>query len=349
MEDVLGGRTDPRRFAAFLGDWEAVLARRVEDAVAALGAVDGVVGIILTGGVGRGEPWPLSDIDLLPIYADDRIGAARTEVERRRLAILPRWVEAGWWTGLDVGRLAFGRAEVARALATDGAGALALLGDDRWYHAIDKGYRGRAVYDPIGLAAPLARWLTDRRFEPAIVRCRLARERRELDDANRLVNASIADRDPLAATTALRTAVKWLQTGLLEGWGERDSSQGRLGSRFARAARAHGRSALVDDLDALVDLDAASVGRRMAAAPWWVRERHDRSWRARRHVGEAVGREADARDTLRVCALYGSRRLAGPPFPNWLAIPSDLDVLAARASRLSTFVPAEYEPETPFG
>lgn len=341
MEDVLGGGTDPRRFDAFLDDWEGVLVRRVDEAVAALAAVDGVVGLVLAGGVGRGEPWPLSDIDLLPIYDDDRMEEARAEVERRRVAILPRWVEEGWWTGLDIGRLAFGRAEVERAVASHAPGALALLNDDRWYHSIDKGYRGRAVFDPVGLAAPLARWLTDRRFEPATVRVRLARERRELDAAVGRVAAAIADSDPLAATTALRTAVKWFQTGLLEGWGERDSSQGRLGTRFDRAARAHGRAALVDELDALVDLDAASVARRMGAAPWWVRERHDRSWWARRHVGEAVTREEDARDTLRVCALYGGRRVVGPPFRDWLAIPTEVGVLEEKASRLSALVAAE--------
>lgn len=56
MEDVIGGRVDAARFDAFLADWEAALARRVEEAVAALAAVDGVVGLVLAGGVGRGEP-----------------------------------------------------------------------------------------------------------------------------------------------------------------------------------------------------------------------------------------------------------------------------------------------------
>jgi hypothetical protein len=64
-----------------------------------------------------------------------------------------------------------------------------------------------------------------------------------------------------------------------------------------------------------------------------VWERHDRSWRARHHVGEPIGRLDDARDTLLVCALYGIRRVTEPPYPSWLAIP-DADVLATKVAKL---------------
>ena len=70
-------------------------------------------------------------------------------------------------------------------------------------------------------------------------------------------------------------------------------------------------------------------------APNWVWERHDRSWRARRHVGETVSRREDARDTLRVCALYEARRVQGPPYPAWLTIPTEAGALEARAARLA--------------
>ena len=73
MEDVLGGRTDATRFQAFLDDWEAILARRVDEALAVFRTVEGLHGLVLAGSAGRGEPWPLSDIDLLPIYADDAL------------------------------------------------------------------------------------------------------------------------------------------------------------------------------------------------------------------------------------------------------------------------------------
>jgi len=95
MEDVIGRRTDPRRFVAFLADWRPILAWRVDEAVAALSAVAGVRGLVRAGGVGRGSPRPLSDINLLPIYDEEWLAGARAEIERGRPALLDRWVDDG--------------------------------------------------------------------------------------------------------------------------------------------------------------------------------------------------------------------------------------------------------------
>jgi predicted nucleotidyltransferase len=333
MEDVLGGRTDSTRFQAFLDGWEAILARRVEEALATFRTVDGLHGLVLAGSAGRGEPWPLSDLDLLPIYADDALDSAPAEIDRRRQILLDRWITEGWWTGLDVGRLRFTRSEVERALQLDEARALQLLGEDRWYFGLDKGFGGRAVLDPDGLATALATWFTSHRFTPAVVSFRLARERQERDLAVSRCEEAIRAGDPLKATMQLREAVKWIQTWHLEQCGYRDNSLGRLGTRFAVLARSHGAASLVETLNHLSDLETTSVWRRLEMAPDWARERHDRSWRARQRIGEPVGRIDDARDTLRVCALYGMRRLSEPPCPAWLAMP-DLDVLATRVATL---------------
>lgn len=213
-----------------------------------------------------------------------------------------------------------------------------LLRDDRWYHALDKGYPGRALYDPDNLAAPLAGWFSRRRFEPSVVSFRLLRARREVVEAERNVRVSIDGGDSLSATLGLRSAVKWLQTWILEGWGERDASLGRIGTRFERLAETHGCAELVVALNELSALDAASVERRPAAAPDWVWERHIRSWRARRYVGEEVSRLQDARDTLRVCSVYAARQIAAPPYPAWLAIPTETQHLADQAARLSALI-----------
>lgn len=338
VEDVLGGRTSHRRFESFLADWKGYLERRVATAVATFAAVTGVRGLLLAGGVGRCTPWPLSDIDLLPIYDDDRFEAARDEVERLRLRLLEPWIDEGWWTGLDIGRLAFRHGEVAQALELSGPAVTALLHDDRWYHALDKGYQGRAVYDPDNLAVPLSHWFTRHRFEPSVVRLRLRRTQREVLAADCDMQASVVDGDLLGATTELRSAVKWLQTWKLEDWGERDASLGRIGTRFERLAIAHGHAGLPETLNELSALDTGSVERRMAVAPGWVGERHDRSWRARRYVGEDLTRLQDARDTLRVCSLYAARRVTEPPYPAWLAIPTETQHLADQAARLATLI-----------
>ena len=339
MEDVLGGRTDSTRFQAFLDDWEAILQRRIDEAQAAFGSVDGLHGLVLAGSAGRGEPWPLSDIDLLPIYADDALESAPAEIDRRRRILLDRWITEGWWTGLDIGRLRFTRSEVERALHVDKATMMELLAEDRWYFSLDKGFGGRALLDPDGHVTALAAWFTSRRFTPQVVAFRLAREQAEIDLAMRRCEIGIEARDRLTATMRLREAVKWVQTWHLEQWGQRDNSLGRLGTRFALQASTRGVEALVETLNQVSDLDPCSVWRRLGTAPEWVRERHDRSWRARRHIGEPISKLDDARDTLRVCAMYGGRRLFAPPYPAWLAIP-DLGTLVTRFVQARTILPS---------
>lgn len=109
--------------------------------------------------------------------------------------------------------------------------------------------------------------------------------------------------------------------------GERDNSQGRIGTRFASQAETHGRGGPVAELYALCDLDDLSVAVRLDSAPDWMLERHDRSLCVRQRVGEAITPLQDARDTLRVCALYATRTVIAEPFPAWLAIPSDSAIL----------------------
>ena len=335
MEDVLGGWTDPTRFAAFLADWEPILARRVDEAVAAFSAIDGVRGLILAGGVGRGEPWPLSDIDFLTISDDDRAAEVRAEVARRSVTLHARWLDEGWWTGLDIGKLGFDRREVARVLGSDDPTLAELLQDDRWYHSLDKGYQGRPVFDVDGDAGKLSRWFSAQRFSLPVVRCRLARERREVEEAHQQLVASLDRGDVLAGTTALRAAAKWLPIWLLEQWGERDASLARVGTRFDEMAGARGRPDLVDLVNSLNDLDEGSVERRMAGAPAWVWEWHNRSWRARQQVGEAVTPLQHARDVLRVCTQFELRRVTERPGDPWLAFPVTVEVLNEKARLLS--------------
>jgi hypothetical protein len=160
-----------------------------------------------------------------------------------------------------------------------------------------------------------------------VVTYRLQREQQELLAAQHAFGLAVSSGDMLAATGPLRNAAKWLFTLHLERWSERDNSLGRIGTRFATAAHAHGRDILADTVHTLSDLAAPQVWQRLSVAPSWVCERHDRSLRARLHVGEPITPLDDARDTLRVCSLYALRHETTAPYPEWLAI---LDVATAR-------------------
>ena len=121
-------------------------------------------------------------------------------------------------------------------------------------------------------------------------------------------------------------AIQWQQISMMEGWGQRDNSLGRFGTRFAREARTHDAGDIETTFDELANLDAASVTSRLAAAPAWAHERNDRSWRSRRAIGEPVTRLESDRDVLRVCTIYGLRAVEGPPYPRWHAIPERADI-----------------------
>lgn len=343
MQEIVGGIGDDTAFAAFISDWQGVLQQRVTQAVGLLAALPMIEGIILAGGLGRGAPWPLSDIDLLLIHADSADDAATraaldNAVDEIRQALLPEWLAQGWWSGLDAGRLAFSVSEVRTALQVPPAEAATrgLLDEARWYHSVDKGYGGRAVFDRTntGQPAALADWLTAARFAPATVAQRITTTRQQVHATLQWRNDAIAAGDVLLATFAQRDLVKWVVTHQLERWGERDASQARIGTRFERLARQHGMPELIDTLRRWSGLDDDAVLRRMNAAPDWVHLRHDRSLRARRLTGEPLTPLEDARDVLRVGALYGMREFfadgaAGPPYPAWLAIPDDVAALAS--------------------
>jgi len=87
------------------GRWRELLDQRLAEAVADLGAVPGVRGLIVCGSIGRGQPWPLSDIDLVPIYAGSFEPAG--EVKRRQALLIDWWASSGRAQTLDVGWLAF--------------------------------------------------------------------------------------------------------------------------------------------------------------------------------------------------------------------------------------------------
>lgn len=326
MEEILGAHNDDRAFDRFLSSWREVMERRIEQSRVTLGDIRGVAGLVLAGSNGIGRPWPLSDIDLIPIYVDASLAEAREHLEHARVALLKTWSSQGWRTGLDVGRLWFTLDELTTVFASGNPEPIALLSDDRWYHAIDKAFGGRALIDPDGHASQLVTWLTTHRFHPAVGATRLERSAAQVRISREAAREQITMHNRPEAFAALLKSVQWYQIHLMEGWGERDNSLGRFGTRFERSARAHEMDDICDMANSLSSLSRDLVHERLEQAPRWVHERRDRSWKARQHVGEPVTMLQNDRDVLRVCTMYELRLAVEPPYPAWLAIPMEDDL-----------------------
>lgn len=291
--------------------WRELLDYRATEAIAVLGAVPGVRGLIIGGSMGRGDPWPLSDIDLLPIYAID--GEPARQVMQRHAELIDWWAASGRAQTLDVGWLAFTEDEVRQAAQSGPEGAADRMADWRWFHGIDKAFGGRAAADPNQLAQTFLDWTNAVRFAPPVITARVQRWWDQALTAHRL--ATVAMTDQGQASAHVREAAGALRMVLIEGWGERLGSMGREWTRFERMAEQHGASALAARIADLCDSSPAAVAHRADLAPVWLKERIDLALAARRLVGEQVTPEQNARDQLLAFATHVVRRrsdLTGP-------------------------------------
>jgi hypothetical protein len=336
VDEILGGHIEESVFAWYLDTWRETMDARIAETTEAMRGVPGVVGLILSGSNGLGTAWPLSDIDLTPIYDESRLEVARDGVEQVRISLLDAWTGQGWRTGVDVGRLWFGVRELERAFANGDPDPGPLLRDDRWYFSIDKAYGGRVLFDHDGLGKRLTTWFTSARFSSEVVAIRLDRSAERALGCVQLATELLGDGDHAGAYGAFLKSVQWWQIELMERWGQRDNSLGRFGTRLAHEARKRERSDIPEWFDRLASLTDDEVTSRMQEAAWWVLERRDRSWAARQAVGEPVTAMENNRDVLRVCTIYELRGTPGPDFPAWLGVP-DTDALWKRINVLDEF------------
>jgi hypothetical protein len=299
--------------------WRRLLEERTEEAVSALGAVPGVRGLVLGGSVGRGEPWPLSDIDMLPISA---VGAnPEVEIEHRRSTLVDWWAASGRAQSLDVGWLRFTDQEVEGAINAGASEAAGCMSDQRWLHGIDKSYGGKGVADPDGFAEAFANWATEVRFDPLVVAARIQQWLVQVNDARDLAVQSLEANDPVKATLAIREAARALRLVLLEGWGERLSSMGREWTRFQRMARERDAQDIADRLATMADAHPDNIMQRTQIAPAWLQERIDLAYTARQEIGETVTIEENARDQLAAFAVLVPRHKP-QPWGAWIGVPA---------------------------
>ncbi|GAB1690060.1 nucleotidyltransferase domain-containing protein [Krasilnikovia sp. M28-CT-15] len=292
--------------------WRQLLDQRLQEAVTVLGRIDGVQGFIVGGSVGRGEPWPMSDIDLLPIYRGSTDPAS--EVDQRRAELVDWWAASGRAQTLDLGWLAFTAAEIREAMAAGPEQAAARMADRRWFHGLDKAYGGHAADPDDEVGNRFAAWINGVRFHPAVVTARIDAWWQQATGA--LAEAArIRPGDPVAATYQLRESARALRLVLIERWGERLGSMGREWTRFERLADRHGHAGLAARIAVLAGADTSTAAPRARLAPPWLQERIELCYGARTAIGEEVSPDENARDQLAAFTVHVVRHrpdLHGP-------------------------------------
>ena len=302
--------------------WKQLLDDRLHEAITLLGGVPGVSGFIVGGSTAGAEPWPMSDIDLIPIYGE--LGGLR----RGELSAGGRAELVDWWAAS--GRARNARRRLVRLYRRGGSRgygsvglppcvASGLLTDRRWFHGLDKAYGGHTANPDHELGKAFSDWITATRFHPTVVAARIGLWHQQAIDT--LDEATRAEHDdPVKATFLLRESARGLRMVLIERWGERLGSMGREWTRFERMAQRHGQRPLAARIAALAGADAQTAGHRASIAPSWLQERIDLCYAARIAIGENVTWAENARDQLAAFAVHVARHrpdLNGP----WTANP----------------------------
>lgn len=292
----------------------------------------GVVGLVVAGSLGRGEPWPLSDIDIVPIYAEGQEAGSSRRVSAQALELETAWEAEGIRTDVDVGSIWFTDREARDAVGRTPGQTVPLLADFRWYHGIDKPYAGRVPWDPTGVGRDFLAWVNRIRFSAEVVTAILARTGRELVESIDQATRSLERGNVDEAGMALHRAGYLLLVHLMTSEGLRCSSFGRLGTAFEEAMLERGRSETARTVMDVMLLDPAHVEGRFDDAPDHLQQRHELSLAARRVAGEHVSASGDRRDVLLAFTTYAFRRRSAP-LGRWTGLGCDRGKMVSRLER----------------
>ena len=311
-----------------LKNWRDRVARVCEAECAYFAGLPYVKGLAAIGSVGRGDPWPLSDIDMLvvaeQVEGQHPSGAVRVEEQKRNdrlhAAGIPNDVEASIWTITPE--------EVEPALAGDVSPMLGNVGELPWGWPgfLVKAHGGTVITDSAGR---LARFVE--RCDQILFRSEfLGLQRQQIIEKMEKRLADVRDlmareRWPTASLSLMRMAHE-ITTPLYLSWGRVPQSISRCVSRFLSACREVGQWFLDAER-----LRPEQVQARFDGLPPAATTERNRLLAIRRGSGEDMDELAVTRDLLHVRFWVDVARSspAGGSFPRWTGVtgtPGEVEV-----------------------
>ena len=317
-----------------LRNWRERVARVCEEECAYFARLPYVRGLAVIGSVGRRDPWPLSDIDML-VVADRLEGehpsaAVRREETKRNdrlhAAGIPNDVEASIWTVTPE--------EIEPALDGDVEPFLDKVGGLpwAWRSFLMKAHGGRAVVDADGQMARFIERCGQVLFSNPLLGLM---RRQTLDDMEtRLAEASelMADGRWSAASFCLMRMAHEIATSLLLWRGHVPQSISRSVSRLLSWAEHAQRTDIAGWFLDAVRLRPEQTTERFTGLPRAATIERDRLLAIRVGSGEHVDELAVTRDLLHVrfWVDVGRSSQRDGPFPTWTGVVDSPDDVTAQ-------------------
>jgi predicted nucleotidyltransferase len=301
-----------------LDDWRARIERVAEEESRFFAQLPYAKAVAVIGSVGRGEPWPLSDVDLLLITdlpGDTNAQAVVGEVEaerRKRLedARIPVEVEADLWAALRL-------TELAEACQEDDDSFLHRMEHWYWRGIVTKSQGARVVKDTSGY---LKRFLERSKdlFKSSRFRDSwLGVELGEASDAVQSGTEAIRQQDWQEAAWKLLSLTGNIICGCYAAWSVGPQSLVRCITMFEKVAEAEASQPLASLVTRLARLDEADCSSRLDSLPAAGRHEIDVVYEIRRETESGVSRLSVARDMLHATAQIQRKSPTSGTWDGW--------------------------------
>ena len=301
-----------------LGDWQSRIDRVAERESAYFARLPYVKAVAVIGSVGRGQPWPLSDVDLLivtdlPGDTDAQEVVREVEVVRRKRledARIPVEVEAYLWAALRL-------AELAEACEEDDDSFLDRMKHWYWRGIVIKSQGARVVKDTAGC---LTRFL-ERSHEvfrsPRFLDLWLGIELEQASHAMESGMGAMRQKDWKQGAYELLSATGNLMSGCYAVWRFAPLSLMRCITMFQKAAEAEASQPLVGWVVLLARLQEGDCWKRFKSLPEAARREIEVVYQIRKETEPGVTKLSVVRDMLHATAQIARKNPASGTWDGW--------------------------------